>query len=87
MFNRKRIKQLEEEEKWKRHFQKFCDSDEIREESKLNGIQCDYCRGSHIENACAKSMIEYCDENGIKIDFRDISKCSFRKLLKGENNE
>lgn len=75
-------------QRWLRAFQKYCDSDEIFEESSMNGInacgygiQCDCCKGSEKKLACAMAMDEYAKEQKIKIDYSNITKEYFRKLL------
>lgn len=73
--------------KWIRAFQKYCDSDEIREESSLNGInacgygiQCEECKFEEA-NQCSKAMIRYCENKGTKIDYSNTSIEYFRELL------
>ena len=76
---------------WLRAFQKFCNSDEIREESGKNGInacgygiQCDMCLDSSNRLACALSMDDYCFTQKKQIDYSNVSAEYFRKLLEGE---
>ena len=79
---------------WLRAFQFYCDSDEIREESEINGInacgygiQCDECLGSDAEESqCARAMERFMKNRRIAIDYRNMSKEYFRKLLMGEKN-
>lgn len=76
---------------WLRKFQKFCNSDEIREESGRNGInacgygiQCDMCLDSSHRLACALAMDDYCFTQKKQIDYSNVSVEYFRKLLEGE---
>ena len=76
-------------QKWKRAFQEYCDSDEIRKESDDNGINacgyyyaCDLCEGSDLDCACAKATIEYLNNKGIKIDYKNTSKEYLDKILR-----
>ena len=76
-------------QKWLRSFQKYCDSDEIRKESELNGInacgygvQCEYCKGSEKRLACARAMVEFTkEERHFDIDYSNTSNEYFRELL------
>lgn len=85
------IKNAEHRNEWLREFQKYCNSDEVRDESEKNGInacgygiQCDMCRDSGHRLACALSMDDYCFKKGKQIDYQDKSVQYFRKLLRGE---
>ena len=76
---------------WLRAFQKFCNSDEIREESERNGInacgygiQCDMCIDSSHRLACALAMDYYFFAQKKQIDYSNVSPEYFRKLLEGE---
>jgi hypothetical protein len=78
-----------DKEKWKKEFQKLCDSDEVREESNNNGLNacgywyaCDYCNDSGEKCACAKALIRYCKENKIQIDYKNINKDYLNKMLR-----
>ena len=77
--------------KWKAIFQAYCDSDEIRKESDLTGLNacgywyaCDYCDGSDLPCACANALIQYFHETGRKIDFKNINVKYLDELLRGE---
>ncbi len=80
-----------DKKKWKEKFQEYCDSDEIRKESDLNGLNacgywyaCDYCDGSDLPCACANAMLDYFHKTGRKVDFKNTSKDYLDKLLRGE---
>ncbi len=77
--------------KWKKAFQDLCDSDEIRKESDLTGLNscgywyaCDYCDGSELPCACANSMLQYFRETGRTVDFKNTDKKYLEKLLRGD---
>lgn len=76
--------------KWKAMFQSYCDSDKIRKESDLNGLNtcgywyaCDYCEGSDLSCACANAMLEFFEEKGIDVDFKNTDEKYLDKLLRG----
>lgn len=78
-----------DKQKWKAMFQSYCDSDKIRKESGLNGLNacgywfaCDLCIGSNLSCACAKAMLEYFKKIGKKIDFKNTSEEYFDELLR-----
>ena len=78
-----------DKQKWKKAFQKYCDSDEIRKESDDNGLNacgyyyaCDCCEGSDLPCACAKATIEYLNEKNIEIDYKNVSKEYLDKILR-----
>lgn len=67
-----------DKKKWKKAFQEYCDSDEIRKESDLTGLNacgywfaCDYCDGSDLPCACARALIQYFNETGSQIDYKN----------------
>lgn len=67
-----------DKKKWKKAFQEYCDSDEIRKESDLTGLNacgywfaCDYCDGSDLPCACARALIQYFNETGRQIDYKN----------------
>lgn len=75
--------------KWKALFQSYCDSDEIRKESDLTGLNacgywfaCDECEGSDLPCACANALLDYCKDKGIQIDFKNTSKEYLDKCLR-----
>lgn len=79
--------------KWKKKFQEYCDSDEIRKESDLTGLNacgywyvCDYCNGSDLPCACANALIEFLEKKGIQVDFKNTDKKYLDKLLRGDIN-
>ncbi len=83
-----------DKKKWKERFQKYCDSDEIRKESDLTGLDacgywfaCDYCEGSDLYCACANAMLQYFHETGREVDFKNTNKEYLDKLLRGDYNE
>ena len=78
---------IKAEPKWLKEFQKYCDSDEIQEESELNGInacgygvQCDECIFEE-KYQCAKAMQRYMLNKRVTIDYANTSKEYFRSLL------
>ena len=78
-----------DKKKWKESFQKYCDSDEIRKESDLTGLNacgywfaCNYCDGSDLPCACARALIQYFNETGREIDYKDTSEEYLDKLLR-----
>lgn len=78
-----------DKKKWKKAFQEYCDSDEIRKESDDNGLNacgyyyaCDYCEGSDKLCACSKATIEYLKEKNIKIDYKNTTKEYLDKILR-----
>ena len=78
-----------DKKKWKKAFQEYCDSDEIRKESDANGLNacgyyyaCDYCEGSDKSCACSKATIEYLKEKNIEIDYKNTSKEYLDKILR-----
>ncbi len=80
--------------KWKAMFQAYCDSDEIRKGSSINGLNacgywhaCDYCDGSDLPCACANSMLQYFKEIGRKVDFKNTDTKYFDKLLRGNYDD
>lgn len=67
-----------DKKKWKKAFQEYCDNDEIRKESDLTGLNacgywfaCDYCDGSDLPCACARALIQYFNETGRQIDYKN----------------
>lgn len=75
--------------KWKQKFQEYCDSNEIRKESNLTGLNacgywfaCDYCDGSDLP--CANAMLQYFHLKGKQVDFKNISIEYLDKLLREE---
>ena len=86
-----RVSTKNDARRWLYHFQKYCDSDAMREESSrtgLNacgyGIQCDFCPGSEKKDACARAMRDYCRSKNISINFRNTSAEYFERMLRGE---
>lgn len=80
-----------DKQKWKKKFQEYCDSDEIRKESDSNGLNacgywfaCDYCEGSDLPCACANAMLEYFKEKGKQVDFKNTDIKYLDKLLRGD---
>lgn len=78
--------------RWVRAFQKYCDSDEVFEESGRNGInacgygiQCDECITEE-KYQCAKAMLRYCKNKDLQIDYTNTSVEYFRDLLLGGKN-
>lgn len=78
-----------DKKKWKEKFQEYCDSDEIRKESNLTGLNacgywyaCDYCDGSDLPCACANAMLEYFNLTGRQVDFKNVSTDYLDKLLR-----
>ncbi|MCI9434757.1 MAG: hypothetical protein HFI86_05765 [Bacilli bacterium] len=83
-----------DKKKWKEKFQEYCDSDEIRKESDLTGLNacgywyaCDYCDGSDLPCACANAMLDYFNITGRKVDFKNTDKKYLDKLLREDFNE
>ncbi len=83
-----------DKKKWKKKFQEYCDSDEIRKESDENGLNacgywyaCDYCEGSDLPCACAKALIELFEDIGKTIDYKNTDIKYFDKLLRGDKDE
>lgn len=77
--------------KWKKAFQEYCDSEKIRKESDLTGLNacgywyaCDYCDGSDGNYSCAKALIEYLEGKGVEIDYKNISREYLDELLRWE---
>lgn len=62
-----------DKKKWKEAFQNYCDSDKIRKESDLTGL-----------NACAKAMLQYFFETGRQVDYKNTDEKYLDKLLRGE---
>lgn len=80
-----------DKKKWKEAFQNYCDSDKIRKESDLTGLNtcgywyaCDYCDGSDLPCACAKAMLQYFFETGRQVDYKNTDEKYLDKLLRGE---
>lgn len=78
-------------QKWKRAFQKYCDSDKIREESSLDGLNscgywyaCDECNGSGTYCPCATALMNYIKDKDIVINFDNISEEYLDKVLRGD---
>ena len=83
-----------DKQKWKKKFQEYCDSDEIRKESEENGLNacgywyaCDLCDGSDLPCACANALLQYFNETGRKVDFKNTSKEYLDKILRLEEQE
>lgn len=83
-----------DKKKWKEKFQEYCDSDEIRKESDLTGLNacgywyaCDYCDGSDLPCACANAMLDYFNLTGRKVDFKNTDKKYLDKLLREDFDE
>lgn len=83
-----------DKKKWKNSFQALCDSDEIRKESDLSGLNacgywfaCDLCDGSDLSCACANALIQYFNETGRKIDYKNTDRKYLEKLLRGDFDE
>lgn len=77
--------------KWKKEFQKLCDSDEIRKESDENGLNacgywfaCDLCEGSDKPTPCASALIKYLAKEHKEVDYRNIDIKYLDKLLRKE---
>lgn len=79
-----------QKQKWKRKFQEYLDSDEIREESSHTGLNacgywyaCDECfKGKY---PCSNALIQYMKKRNKNIDFNNVSKEHLDKLLRLEN--
>ena len=83
-----------DKKKWKEKFQEYCDSDEIRKESDLTGLNacgywyaCGYCDGSDLPCACANAMLDYFNLTGRKVDFKNTDKKYLDKLLREDFDE
>ena len=80
-----------DKKKWKKEFEGYCASDEIRKETADNGLNacgyyyaCDLCENYN----CANATIEYLENKGIEIDYKNISKEYLDKILRfGDTNE
>lgn len=76
--------------KWKKKFQKYCDSNEIRKESGHTGLNacgywypCEECK-MDCKYPCSSAMIKYLSFRNINIDYKNTSKEYLDKLLRLE---
>lgn len=90
----KSIVTSEDKQNWKKAFQKYCDSDEIREESSKTGLNacgywyaCDCCDGSDLSCACANAILQYFHITGKVVDFKNIDEKYLDKLLRSNDDD
>lgn len=76
--------------KWKKKFQEYCDSEEIREESSHTGLNacgywyaCEECETDR-KYPCSSALIKYLSSKNVNIDYKNTSKEYIDKLLRME---
>lgn len=76
--------------KWRKEFQKYCDSDEIRKESSHTGLNacgywyaCGECKMGR-KYPCSSALIKYLSIRNVNIDYKNTNKEYLDKLLRLE---